>query len=434
MEESVEHPVPSPGAASRWIMRLLALAALAISVFLAVQSLRGGSIPGCGPDSKFDCDSVLASKWSKWFGIPVSEIAGLLYVVMLGALAYVGPACSPAQKRMAWRILLGGSFMVMGAAIWFVALQLVKLDAVCIWCMAAHACGFVLGVWINIVAPVRSFHPPMKLNAALAAGLLGVAVLVTGQVLSEEQTVKKTWVAGQPDIDEGAGEERTLTLLGGRIRGLKPSDYPLVGSPNAEHVAVYIFDYTCPHCHEQHDNLVKARERYGNELAIIPMVMPLDGDCNPEVSETQERHATACELAKLSLAVYRADGAKFAQFHEWMFGADEPRPVDEARQQAIDLVGQDALVAAEADPWIDQEIKKHIALYGIVSQMAQHRAIPMIVVRAMIVAGQPGSPEELFRILESEEAGIVPPADAEPLPEEEKDAPQRHGDTEKSNI
>ena len=49
-----------------WGARLLLLIALAVSSYLLYHSLAGGGqLAGCGADSAFDCESVLASKWSK---------------------------------------------------------------------------------------------------------------------------------------------------------------------------------------------------------------------------------------------------------------------------------------------------------------------------------------------------------------------------------
>lgn len=392
-------------------MRALAAGALGVSLFLTIQGAKSGPIPGCGPDSGFDCASVLASKWSKWFGFPVSELAMALYLVALAAMAFIGPRATTEHKRFAWRVLVAVAVMVIGAALWFVAVQVFAIGKICNWCMIAHTCGFVLGVMLLIKSPSRG-------RGMLAIGAVGVSMLIVGQLLQEPPPthVTSTWASAVADADEGDGQSREITLLGGRIRHLKTHDYPIVGSPDAEHVAVYIFDYTCPHCHEQHKNLDAARERYGNSLAIIPMVMPLDSDCNPEVTTTKEQHTSACELAKLSLAVFVADRTKFEAFHEWMFDAEGTRGVDESQAKAVELVGEAKLAEAMNDPWIDAEIMKHIGLYNIVSQMINHRAIPMIVVRAMVVAGQPSSPEELFEAMESKQGGVIAPSGAAPLP------------------
>ena len=56
----------------RWLIRAGLLLALGISLFLAWNSLQGGGIPGCGPES--GCNDVLNSRWSKTGPIPVSAL------------------------------------------------------------------------------------------------------------------------------------------------------------------------------------------------------------------------------------------------------------------------------------------------------------------------------------------------------------------------
>ena len=52
-----------------------------------------------------------------------------------------------------WELLL-----VLVAAVWFVALQLFVIKAVCPWCMTAHGLGFVAGLLLLIGAPPRQLE------------------------------------------------------------------------------------------------------------------------------------------------------------------------------------------------------------------------------------------------------------------------------------
>jgi len=78
-----------------------------------------------------------------------------------------------------------------------------------------------------------------------------------------------------------------------------------------------------------HSTLAKMRERYGDQVSVILMPMPLDGKCNPRIMKTAPVHANACELAKLALAVWLADRAAFTKLDQWLFESPEPRgPVE----------------------------------------------------------------------------------------------------------
>ena len=82
------------------LARVLLVAALILSIYLGWVSFGGSAAAGCGPDS--GCDKVLNSRWSKWFGIPVSVPAFFLYTLMLAALLRLTPNASPQQQRQAW--------------------------------------------------------------------------------------------------------------------------------------------------------------------------------------------------------------------------------------------------------------------------------------------------------------------------------------------
>ena len=65
-------------------VRLLLIVAFGISAYLAWNSLKGGGVPGCGPQS--DCDKVLSSRWGFLFGLPISVFALPVYAVGIGLL------------------------------------------------------------------------------------------------------------------------------------------------------------------------------------------------------------------------------------------------------------------------------------------------------------------------------------------------------------
>ena len=233
-------------------MRLTALAAIGISGLLLFESSRhaGGSLPGCTPGSSFDCNSVLASKWSAWFGQPTSGLALILYAVVLVAMAYLGPKTPTRHRRMSWWLLVVLSVMAFGAAVWFIVLQVLIMKTICVYCMAAHACAIVLTVLVFWNAPFkRTVSHALGRRAivlGLVVGLGGVGVLIAGQIIYEPplEPIRVPSGTGQ-DTDTGPGPDRKITLLKGRIH-LRPHDFPVLGSADAKHIVVCLFDFTCP--------------------------------------------------------------------------------------------------------------------------------------------------------------------------------------------
>lgn len=359
------------------IMRLLAVAAMAMSGFLFYMSIQGGAVPGCSPDAGFDCESVLAAgRWSKWFGVPVSAPAVIIYLLIFYDLMRVGAKRSSVNRLQAWGMLFAMASLVAGSAIWFTAVQFLILKKICLYCMIAHGLGIVLSSMIFYFRPRGA-----RVGAMAVVVLLALATLVGSQLLHQPPPTMQRF------------------LLNAKVR-LDPDQFPIIGSPHADHVLVYLFDYTCPHCQELNGILKQAMKRYGNQIALIKLPMPLDSKCNRKVTKTADRHLTACDLATLALAVWRAEPDQFPAFDDFLFSASETRPVEEARAQAVRILGKQGLEKALADPWIQEQIEKDIKLYELASEESKARTIPMILGRDFVIVGQPGSPEELFSKLE----------------------------------
>jgi protein-disulfide isomerase len=289
--------------------------------------------------------------------------------------------------------------------VWFVGLQLYE-QQFCNWCMAAHGVGVVLALSL-LAAILRRGGVNRPLGKVLFA-LVGVAALVGGQLAYESKTMTTQQVTTTSgELDTGPGPDRTISILGGVVRGLKTHDYPAIGSPDAKHVIVYIFDYTCPHCLLQHQNLLQVLDRYGDDVVLLLLPMPLDAKCNSNVVETEPRHEGACDMAHIAMAVWHHDREAFVTFDKWMAEQESPT-ADLARSRAVELIGEAALDRAMADIDFQDRIGRHIALYEIVSNYAGSRSVPQVVVGRIIIAGRPPDAEDLFKVLE-DDCGFVPP-------------------------
>ena len=151
------------------LVRLAFIGAFGISAFLAWNSLQGGGVPGCGPES--DCDKVLSSRWSFLFGLPVSLFALPVYLAAIVLLF---------QKTIRWKTLLPVALIVLGAALWFVGLQAFALRAFCKFCMAAHIAGGLAALFL-----LRNNPLPANLTARfLGLAAAPVALLVIAQLNS----------------------------------------------------------------------------------------------------------------------------------------------------------------------------------------------------------------------------------------------------------
>lgn len=433
-----EHDLAVPRA-TRVVLALLAAAATGLSAYLAWLSFTGASVAGCDAGGAFDCDHVLATRWSSWLSVPIALPAVAIYGSILAVVAFLSPRVPRGVRRAAWWIVLGLSATAALAAVWFVGLQVLYIGHFCWPCLATHTCGLLLAATAWYAATVGSRRadanvPPRKWIAA-AAGALLVAVLVAGQAVYEPPTFRidrgESHVAvveaqgsperadaephGDPSTQQreraaGAASPETprsaqkpalsrILKLRNTSITLDAYEHPILGSPDAEHVIVKVFDYTCHHCRDQHFQLEETREILGNRLAILVLPTPMNGKCNPFAPPKSDGPtAHACLYARLAVAVWRIDRAKFAEFHHWLFEPETPPPIDDARKKARSLVGEAAIRLFDDGVEPIAQIEQYTKLYGALGS----GKIPKLVDERMIIDGRFQSGKQIVEVLEEQ--------------------------------
>ncbi|MEX0655357.1 MAG: vitamin K epoxide reductase family protein [Phycisphaeraceae bacterium] len=395
MDPIEPHPEPSHSV-MLWLLRALALGALAGCGLLLVESLaQGPALPGCSPTS--GCGAVLGSRWAYWLGVPVAAPAMGVYALMLAMSWQVGPGRPVAQRRLAAAVLAAAALAAAGAAAWFVLLQVAKIGAVCVYCTSTHALGLaaaaVAGVMLwRMRGEVMNRE---RLGESAMVAMLGLVALVGGQVMTAPPGVDMPRGWGMTG-DSGPGPDREVAIAAGEhgIR-LTPHDQPVLGSPDADHLLVYLYDYTCHHCRTMHRQLDTVRTEMGDRLGIVMLPVPLDADCHPLYDDTPPAHRDACELAKLALAVWRADATQYEAFDHWMVNTEQTRTLADARANAAQLVGEAALQAALADPWVQQQPERNTALHAL----SGAAPLPQLVGPHLWMRGRPENAAALRREL-----------------------------------
>ena len=131
---------------------VVALAGLAIATYLVIVHYAGGE-PGCG--IAHGCATVQQSDYAQLAGIPVAVLGLLGYLAILGSLARDGEGWRTATAFLA----LGG----FGFSAWLTYVEVVRLDAICIWCVGSAICMALLaGLSVARVfsaPPSRSARP-----------------------------------------------------------------------------------------------------------------------------------------------------------------------------------------------------------------------------------------------------------------------------------
>ena len=109
------------------------LAGLGIAAYLTIVHYAGGQ-PVCA--IAHGCAIVQKSSYSNLAGVPVALLGLLGYVAILAALARDGE-----RGRTAAAFLSLAGF---GFSAWLTYVEVAKLDAICIWCVASAVCMTLL--------------------------------------------------------------------------------------------------------------------------------------------------------------------------------------------------------------------------------------------------------------------------------------------------
>ncbi len=373
---------------SPWALRLLALAGLTICGYLGVLKLAGQttSIVGCGTGS--GCSNVLGSEWSQFFGVPVSVLAGIVYLALL--ITTWRPS----------RALYGAiAISLTGAALWFIGLLYFTIKAVCPWCLAMHTIGIITSIILVLsLNKLPASNPSAPLRLAPLGAIAALLVLALGQLLGPKPDTHARTTEVVRDAGQGKkAEGRVVSFFKGRKR-YNTVTMPHLGSSGAKHVMVKYFDYTCSSCRDVHEDLHFVAKAHPGTFCIILLPVPLHRDCNPHFPAELDNHEHACELARLSLAAWRADPERWPEVHEQLFS----RPVlpPEVAEAAVgQIVGHDELARALGDPWINELLMDDISDFK--QMIFRTRAMPKLIVGDdQVLHGAPRSKEVLLETLE----------------------------------
>ncbi len=180
---------PWPSATMLNVVRALLLVALGVSAYLAWTSLTRGWVIGCGPES--ECDRVLQSRWARWFGIPVSVFAvGIDALTLWGTFA-LGPGAPTSARRRGWIAVTFGGMLILGAGLWFVALQFIAVG-ICPYCMTAHGAGVAAALLLLFCAARPEGAGEALFRTAGYAASAALAVLFLGQIVHKPKTGRET--------------------------------------------------------------------------------------------------------------------------------------------------------------------------------------------------------------------------------------------------
>ncbi len=134
-------PVPTSFAV---VVLVIAVLGFADASYLTIEHFKG-TIPPCSIVS--GCETVLTSSYSIVFGMPVSLLGAIYYLIIaVGTFAYLDTKKTAILK---WTLAITIFGLIM--SLWFIFLQAFIIKAWCLYCLGSAATSIALFVMANIV-------------------------------------------------------------------------------------------------------------------------------------------------------------------------------------------------------------------------------------------------------------------------------------------
>ena len=130
---------------------VLALAGLAVSIYLTIAHYGSPELLVCAENSVVDCASVTSSDQSRLFGIPVADLGTAFY-------AFLTVLCLPWAWRSAnpwvrW-VRLGSVGVGVLMVVYLIAAELFLIGKICLWCTVVHVITLALAALL-VTAELR---------------------------------------------------------------------------------------------------------------------------------------------------------------------------------------------------------------------------------------------------------------------------------------
>jgi uncharacterized membrane protein/protein-disulfide isomerase len=253
---------------------------------------------------------------------------------------------------------------------------------------------------------VTSFFLPVSLQATALLAIQDSQPVPDTPENQNPETPEQARPQPDQDVDQGnqaqqgnaeAAREtrRILEISGGKIK-LDVKQWPIAGRTDAEYVCVEMFDYNCQHCRQTHAAVKAAKQKLGDRFAVITLPLPLNKNCNSQVSQTSPQFMQSCLQAELAVAVWKVNPEKFAEFHEWMFNGPTAPDAQKARAHAETLVGKEELDKVLNSTLPAAYIQKHVQIYSRLNG----GNIPKLLFRTTSIVGLFQAPDQLVEILQ----------------------------------
>ena len=398
---------PTAAARAPFALLVLSMALLLLALFQWMELLvvRAGGSTVCAVNATVNCERV----WDSPFALRVHALThvpvagwGLVFAATAFTLSLlftvrrlVGKPESTLIAALQWTSLAG-----MFSCLVF-AFASARVGALCLTCLSTYALTFGFAAVAFLLLPMQLLPPtPSALDGLLWAG----GVTVVGFLLAlypGQHTPHGQGSALPAGVTAGGGEQAPATLQA-LVTRLSPDDLQTLsdaiaeyqrstpattahaprlvrGPANAPVQVVEFTDILCPHCR----HFTEALEQVGetappNTLSVEPRQYPLDHDCNPFVSRS-DNTGTHC-LAARALICLEASPAAYWKVSAALFEHQSELNPDQVRVlingAGVDVPALDACMGrpeTEAKLAEDEQYAQELHIRGTPLVIVNHR-------------------------------------------------------------
>jgi protein-disulfide isomerase/uncharacterized membrane protein len=317
----------------------------------ATEALQGGAGVDsfCNISTGMNCETVAASEYSSFLGIPIS-VWGLEYFGLAIALVLAAHYRFIPIKR--WdSLILALSLLGVPVTILLGWISLSVIQSVCILCLLVYVVNALLVVALAIpnrqrLVPFLKQGPKELIELALDPKHRVTAILAVVIGLSQFLWVPR--IFGREA--HAANDAKPLLEVGdakvGTWRGL-PASGKTLGPADAPIRIEEFTDFQCPFCSRAHDVMLQVVEKYPGKIHLMHRDYPLDHNCNPAVPEPF--HPDACAAAFFARCA--ADQDLFWPYESLLFHNQrklkKAAMLSFAEQAGLDLDKMNACVQSE---------------------------------------------------------------------------------------
>jgi uncharacterized membrane protein/protein-disulfide isomerase len=294
----------------------------------------------CNVGGKFNCDSVVLSPYSEWFGVPLG-VFGLAYFF--------------AGSVLAARVALGRELLPFPAILWAVSgatvslflfsVSLFKIGALCLACTLVHLSSLTCFGWFFSQTPIRAIHWNGFQGGWWRRQLIGLAAMssvalvtgvsahlvrrpVTARAIAAFNLRSGSEITRGHDAAEMFADFMKQPLVDPLSSGLDPSALadPSFGAEKPLVTLVAFLDYTCAACTQFKKTLADIVNREPGQVRVVLRHLPLDGNCFE--GAPKDFHKNACRVARAGICAARA--GRFWAFYgisSSLSGADPVRDI-----------------------------------------------------------------------------------------------------------